>query len=106
MLIGVDLDGVIDWILVIVGDRKKVELDIILDFFILVIGKWKMKNLGKIYVDDESYNLGYGYVYEVYGVDVFKGVIVVVWFDYCEYFFFVCVWSFEWMLMIIEIRCC
>ncbi|KAK4662335.1 uncharacterized protein QC763_700530 [Podospora pseudopauciseta] len=75
---GVDPDGVIDRILVTAGDRKKVELDAIPDFFTPVTGKWKMKNLGKIYADDESYNSGHGHAYEAYGVDASKGAIVVV----------------------------
>lgn len=86
-----DPDGVIDRILVTAGDRKKVELDTIPDFFTPVTGKWKMKNLGKIYADDESYNSGHGHAYEAYGVDASKGAIVVVRPDHCEYFLlFVC----------------
>ncbi|KAK4195054.1 putative monooxygenase [Triangularia verruculosa] len=75
---GADPDSVIDRILVTSGDRKKAELDQIPEFFAPVTGKWKMKNLGKIYADDESYNSGHGHAYATYGVDPTKGAIVVV----------------------------
>ncbi|KAK0736423.1 FAD binding domain-containing protein [Apiosordaria backusii] len=75
---GVDPDGVIDRILVTSGDRKKVELDEIPEYFKPVTGKWKMKNLFKIFADDESYNSGHGHAYAAYGVDASKGAIVVV----------------------------
>ncbi|KAK3400908.1 FAD binding domain-containing protein [Sordaria brevicollis] len=75
---GVSPDSVIDRVLVISGDRKKVEQEEIPDFFTPVTGKWKQKNLFKVYADDESYNSGHGHAYEAYGIDPAKGALVIV----------------------------
>lgn len=75
---GVSPDSVIDRVLVISGDRKKVEQDEIPDFFTPVTGKWQQKNLFKVYADDESYNSGHGHTYEAYGIDPAQGALVIV----------------------------
>ncbi|GAB1321053.1 Phenol 2-monooxygenase [Madurella fahalii] len=71
-------DSVIDRILVIASDRKKVEQEEIPQFFTPVTGRWKMKCLAKVYADDESYNSGHGHAYKAYGIDPQKGALVVV----------------------------
>ncbi|KAL2021775.1 hypothetical protein VTK56DRAFT_6718 [Thermocarpiscus australiensis] len=71
-------DSVIDRVLVLASDRKKVEQGDIPDFFTPVTGKWQMRCLTKVYADDESYNSGHGHAYEAYGVDHKRGALVVV----------------------------
>ncbi|KAK0623750.1 FAD binding domain-containing protein [Immersiella caudata] len=73
-----DPDSVLDGILVIFSDRKKIEQEQIPDFFTPTTGKWKMKSLMKTFADDESYNSGHGHAYKEYGVDPEKGAVVVV----------------------------
>lgn len=73
--------------LVISGDRTKVEQDRIPEFFTPVTGNWQQKNLFKVYADDESYNSGHGHAYEAYGVDPAKGALVIVRPDHCEFCF-------------------
>ncbi|CCC11412.1 hypothetical protein SMACR_02070 [Sordaria macrospora] len=75
---GASPDSIIDRVLVISGDRTKVEQDRIPEFFTPVTGKWQQKNLFKVYADDESYNSGHGHAYEAYGVDPAKGALVIV----------------------------
>lgn len=71
--------------LVISGDRKKVEQDQIPELFTPVTGKWHQKCLFKVYADDESYNSGHGHAYEAYGIDPAKGALVIVRPDHCEF---------------------
>ncbi|KAK4216634.1 3-hydroxybenzoate 4-monooxygenase [Rhypophila decipiens] len=71
-------DGVIDRVLVLASDRRKVEQDQIPDFFTPATGKWGLKCLTKTYVDDESYNSGHGHAYKEYGVDPKRGALVIV----------------------------
>ncbi|KAM7190987.1 3-hydroxybenzoate 4-monooxygenase [Naviculisporaceae sp. PSN 640] len=71
-------DSVIDRVLVLSTDRRKVEQDQIPDFFTPSTGKWGLKCLTKTYVDDESYNSGHGHAYEEYGVDPKRGALVIV----------------------------
>ncbi|KAK4186705.1 putative monooxygenase [Podospora australis] len=73
-----DPDSVVDRVLVLAGDRKKVEQEEIPEFFTPVTGKWKINCLTKVYADDESYNSGHGHAYEAFGVDPAEGAIVVV----------------------------
>lgn len=94
--------------LVIAGDRKKVEQEEIPEFFTPVTGKWGMKcesfplrtvdflgrwradninpirtALTKVFADEESYNSGHGHAYEAFGVDPQRGALVVVRPDHC-----------------------
>ncbi|KAK3681120.1 FAD binding domain-containing protein [Podospora appendiculata] len=73
-----DADSIIDRVLVISSDRKKVEQSQIPDFFTPVAGKWRMKCPTKVFVDDESYNSGHGHAYDEYGVDVKRGALIIV----------------------------
>ncbi|KAK4448987.1 putative monooxygenase [Podospora aff. communis PSN243] len=73
-----DPDSVLDRVLVISSDRKRIEQEQIPEFFTPVTGKWKMKSLMKTFADDESYNSGHGHAYKEYGVDPEKGAVVVV----------------------------
>ncbi|KAK0646770.1 FAD binding domain-containing protein [Cercophora newfieldiana] len=73
-----DPDSILDRILVISSNRKKVEQEHIPEFFTPVTGKWKMKSLMKTFADDESYNSGHGHAYKEYGVDPEQGAVVVV----------------------------
>ncbi|KAK4120241.1 hypothetical protein N657DRAFT_603226 [Parathielavia appendiculata] len=71
-------DSVIDRVLVIASDRKRVEQEDIPEFFTPVTGRWGMRCLTKVYADEESYNSGHGQAYETYGVDPQMGALVVV----------------------------
>ncbi|KAK3313361.1 FAD binding domain-containing protein [Apodospora peruviana] len=73
-----DPDSIIDRVLVLASDRKKVEQDQIPSFFTPVTGQWKLKCLCKTYADDESYNDGHGHAYHEYGIDAQKGAVVIV----------------------------
>ncbi|KAK1751459.1 putative monooxygenase [Echria macrotheca] len=73
-----DPDRVIDRVLVLASKRQKIEQEQIPEFFTPTTGKWKMKNLFKTYVDDESYNSGHGHAYQAYGVHPERGAVVVV----------------------------
>ncbi|KAK3339882.1 hypothetical protein B0T25DRAFT_574765 [Lasiosphaeria hispida] len=61
---GEDSDMVVDRVLVLAGERKKVEQEQIPEFFTPVAGKWGIKALTKVFSDDESYSSGHGHAYE------------------------------------------
>ncbi len=48
-------------------------------------GRYRVKDLHKTFVDDESYNSRHGHAYEFYGVDEKEGALVIVRPDQCEY---------------------
>ncbi|KAK1826995.1 putative monooxygenase [Podospora conica] len=73
-----DPDSIIDRVLVLSEDRKKVEQEQIPEFFTPVTGKWKMKCLLKTFVDDKGYNSDHGHAYQSYGIDPEHGAVVVV----------------------------
>ncbi|KAH9903697.1 FAD binding domain-containing protein [Xylariomycetidae sp. FL2044] len=74
-----DFDAILNPILVLSGARVHVEQHQIPEVFTPTTGKWKMKDLLKVFVDDEGYNdAGHGHAYDFYGVDAEKGVLVVV----------------------------
>ncbi|KAJ5559195.1 hypothetical protein N7461_003167 [Penicillium sp. DV-2018c] len=73
-----DIDTVIETILVAHGKRHSVELDQIPECFYPVTGKNQIRDLHKIYYDDESYNHGHGHAYEYLGIEPAQGAIVVV----------------------------
>jgi phenol 2-monooxygenase len=94
---GASSDSLIEPLLVMYGERVKIEDDgiPIPAVFTPVNGKWQMKgqsrlmkflgkttdhslDLNKIYVDDESYNNGHGKAYEKLGIDPEKGAVVVI----------------------------
>ncbi|CZR63787.1 probable 2-polyprenyl-6-methoxyphenol hydroxylase and related FAD-dependent oxidoreductases [Phialocephala subalpina] len=73
-----DIDSFIEPIVVFHGERVKLEQEQIPEYFWPTTGKWRMRDLHKTFVDDESYNSGHGHAYEKYGVDVNEGAVVVV----------------------------
>ncbi|KAE8363478.1 FAD binding domain-containing protein [Aspergillus caelatus] len=73
-----DMDSVIEPILVGYGKRHGIELEEIPEAFHPIAGKNQIKDLHKIYFDDESYNKGHGHVYEYLGISPEKGAIVIV----------------------------
>ncbi len=81
---GADLDSFIEPILVLSGERVKIEQDQIPEYFWPVTGKYRMRDIHRTFVDDESYNSGHGKAYEFYGVDPKVGALVIVRPDQCE----------------------
>ncbi|KAI8635036.1 FAD binding domain-containing protein [Xylariaceae sp. FL1651] len=76
---GSDIDSVLSIVLVLSSQRSNVKLEEIPEVFTPVTGKWKMKNILKVFVDDEGLNnSGFGHAYEVYGIDPSRGALVVV----------------------------
>ncbi|KAK0105095.1 hypothetical protein ONS96_004498 [Cadophora gregata f. sp. sojae] len=73
-----DIDSFIEPIVVFHGKRLEMEQEQIPEYFWPVTGKWGMRDLHKTFIDDDSYNSGYGHAYEKYGVDVREGAVVVV----------------------------
>ncbi|KFZ07827.1 hypothetical protein V502_09725 [Pseudogymnoascus sp. VKM F-4520 (FW-2644)] len=73
-----DIDSFIDSIVVLSGQRVKIEQSQIPGCFWPATGKWKMQDLHKVYFDDESYNSGHGKAYEVYGIEPSKGAVAIV----------------------------
>lgn len=73
-----DVDSFVEPIVVFHGERVKLEQEQIPEYFWPTTGKWRMRDLHKTFVDDESYNSGHGHAYEKYGVDVNEGAVVVV----------------------------
>ncbi|KAK5219661.1 hypothetical protein LTR72_008045 [Exophiala xenobiotica] len=73
-----DVDSLIEPIVVFSGERIKLEQEEIPEFFWPATGKWKMRDLHKTFVDDESYNSGDGHAYEKYGIDPDAGATVIV----------------------------
>lgn len=73
-----DIDSFIEPIVVLHGERSQMEQELIPEYFWPVTGPWQMRDLHKVFVDDESYNSGHGKAYERYGVDVSEGAIAVV----------------------------
>ncbi|EXJ90946.1 hypothetical protein A1O1_04053 [Capronia coronata CBS 617.96] len=73
-----DIDSFIEPIVVLSGDRVKLEQEEIPPFFWPVTGKWKMRDLHRVFVDDESYNSGHGHAYKKYGIIPDIGATVIV----------------------------
>ncbi|KFY01163.1 hypothetical protein O988_02882 [Pseudogymnoascus sp. VKM F-3808] len=73
-----DIDSFIEPIVVLSGERVKIEQSQIPSCFWPATGKWKMQDLHKVYFDDESYNSGHGKAYECYGIEPSKGAVVIV----------------------------
>lgn len=73
-----DVDSFIESIVVLLGNRSQIEQEQIPEFFSPITGKWKMRDVHKTFVDDESYHSGHGHVYQTYGIDSEKGAIVIV----------------------------
>ncbi|KAE9365138.1 putative phenol 2-monooxygenase [Stipitochalara longipes BDJ] len=75
---GADIDSFIEPILVLSGNRIQIEQDQIPDYFWPITGKYRMRDIHKTFVDDESYNSGHGKAYEFYGVDREVGAVAIV----------------------------
>ena len=73
-----DIDSFIEPIIVLSGKHTALEQEQLPDYFWPMTGKWRMRDLHKVYVDDESYNSGHGHAYEKYGIDPAKGAVVIV----------------------------
>ncbi|KIW20628.1 hypothetical protein PV08_01204 [Exophiala spinifera] len=73
-----DIDSFIEPIVVFSGTRVEMEQEEIPDYFWPVSGKWKLRDLHKTFVDDESYNSGHGHAYEKYGIDPDIGATIIV----------------------------
>ncbi|KAI9706864.1 MAG: hypothetical protein M1820_004643 [Bogoriella megaspora] len=75
---GADIDSLIEPIVVLSGDRMKIEQEDIPDYFWPETGRWKMRDIHKVFIDDESYNSGHGHAYEKYEIDSNKGALAIV----------------------------
>jgi phenol 2-monooxygenase (NADPH) len=76
---GADLDSFIETLLILHGERAKIEDSVqIPALFQPITGKWQVKDLYKVYVDEESYNNGHGHAYETLGIGDQAGAVVVV----------------------------
>ncbi|KAF2264742.1 phenol 2-monooxygenase-like protein [Lojkania enalia] len=73
-----DIDSLIEPILVLSSNFIGIEQEQIPKYFWPVTGKWKIRDLHKVYVDDEHYNAGHGRAYERYGVDSSVGAVIIV----------------------------
>lgn len=73
-----DIDSFIEPLVVLHGERVKMEQEWIPDYMWPVTGKWKMRDVHKTFVDDDSYNSGHGHAYERWGVDPEVGAVVIV----------------------------
>ncbi|KAL4891497.1 FAD binding domain-containing protein [Aspergillus ambiguus] len=75
---GGDVDSLIEPIVVAHGKRHETELEEIPEVFYPFSGKNNIRDLHKIFFDDESYNKGHGQLYEYLGINPQKGAIVIV----------------------------
>lgn len=75
---GSDIDSFIEVILVLSGERLKIQQEQIPECFYPVTGKWKMRDLHKVYIDDQSYHTGHGHAYDFYGIHPEEGAIAIV----------------------------
>ncbi|ORY17091.1 putative phenol 2-monooxygenase [Clohesyomyces aquaticus] len=73
-----DIDSIIEPILVLRTKFVETEQEQIPDYFWPVTGKWRIRDLHKVYIDDEHYNSGHGHAYEKYEVDAAPGAVVIV----------------------------
>ncbi|KAI9691652.1 MAG: hypothetical protein M1822_007723 [Bathelium mastoideum] len=73
-----DIDNFIEVILVLSGERLKINQEQIPECFYPVTGQWRMRDLLKIYIDDESYHSGHGHAYDFYGIHPEQGAIAIV----------------------------
>ena len=60
------------------GDRSSIEQEQLHPYFSPVNGKWRMPDLHKTFVDDQSYNSGHGHCYQHFGIDTEKGAVLIV----------------------------
>ncbi|KAL4928643.1 FAD binding domain-containing protein [Aspergillus undulatus] len=79
-----DVDSLIEPILVGHGPRHNIELDQIPPAFYPITGKNKIRDLHKIFFDDESYNQVHGHLYDHLGISSKYGAIMIVRPDQCK----------------------
>jgi phenol 2-monooxygenase (NADPH) len=72
-----DINSFIESIVVLSGERIKIEQEQLPNYFWPVSDKWGMRDLHKVYFDDESYNSDYGRAYEFYGIDPKHGCVAI-----------------------------
>jgi phenol 2-monooxygenase (NADPH) len=79
-----DMDSLIEPILVACGNRHEIELDQVPEAFYPITGKHKVRDLHKIFFDDESYSKSHGHLYEHLGMNPQNGSVVIVRPDQCK----------------------
>ncbi|KAJ4355558.1 uncharacterized protein N0V89_003576 [Didymosphaeria variabile] len=75
---GADIDDLIEPIVVLRSKFLETQQEQIPGYYWPATGKWRIRDLRKVYVDDEHYNSGHGHAYEKYGVDPEVGAVVIV----------------------------
>ncbi|GAB1212779.1 hypothetical protein ATERTT37_001926 [Aspergillus terreus] len=75
---GADIDSLIEVIVILSGERLEIQQDQIPDAFWPTTGKYRMRDLHKIYIDDETYHNGHGHAYDFYGIDPERGAVAIV----------------------------
>ncbi|KAF2011495.1 phenol 2-monooxygenase-like protein [Aaosphaeria arxii CBS 175.79] len=73
-----DVDSLIEPILVLKTKFTETEQHQIPDYFVPVNGKWRIRDLHKVYIDDQHYNDGHGEAYRTLGVDPAVGAVVII----------------------------
>ncbi|KAL3454384.1 FAD binding domain-containing protein [Aspergillus insuetus] len=73
-----DCDSLIEPILIGYGSRHSVELSQIPSAFYPITGKNQIKDLHKIFFDDESYDTKHGHLYDYLGISPENGAILVI----------------------------
>ena len=74
---GMENDSIFETLVVLLGDRQKVDFDQIHTAFKPNLHDMPVRNLHKIFFDDESWNWGHGHVYETLGINPQDRCIVV-----------------------------
>lgn len=80
---GSDADSIIETIIVGHGNRHAVELEQIPECFYPLTGKNQVRDLHKIFYDDESYNQSHGHAYQFLGISPEEGALIIVRPDQC-----------------------
>ncbi|KAJ5232111.1 hypothetical protein N7468_005067 [Penicillium chermesinum] len=73
-----DIDGLLETVVIGYGKRHNVELEQIPEIFYPAVGKNQIRDLHKIFYDDESYNKGHGHAYELLGISPDEGALIIV----------------------------
>ncbi|KAF2649272.1 phenol 2-monooxygenase-like protein [Lophiostoma macrostomum CBS 122681] len=73
-----DVDSLIEPILVLKSKFADVEQEQIPDYFWPITGRWKIRDLHKVYIDDEHYNSGHGHAYEKFEINPTEGAVAIV----------------------------
>lgn len=60
------------------GKREEIEFEMIPAYYWPATGKYKMRDLHKVFVDEESYHHGHGRAYQGYGIDESKPPVVII----------------------------